>query len=67
MGGGTFSISAGTSRSSASASAASVFTQLERTDCADHSTITHLAACSASWITSSNWRPGGMVRSHHTL
>ena len=24
--------------------------QLERTDCDDHSTITHFAACSASWI-----------------
>ena len=49
------------------ASEASFLTQVEVDEAFDHSTTTTRASASASSITSSYWRPGGMVRSHQTL
>jgi hypothetical protein len=59
-------MSAGTSTPRFSASAASAFAHRDTIDAPDQSTTTHVDASRASSMTSSNTRPGGMTRSHHT-
>ena len=60
------SINAGTSAPRSAAADASARTHRDFADYADHRTTTERAPVSASSITSSKVRPGGMSRSHQT-